>query len=161
MICHYPDLSSASDRLKKISLAAQLIRSNPQIHSMLFQPRSQVLSHGISELVPQTSFRWEPSGGVAKCRQFFQSTLNPNCSSHIFFCGNKQFSLLKSLFQVGGGGWNPSPEFLICYSISKRFSLEWKVLRWGIFYGWWRCWRPVTSPGMVAILAAILDFTKN
>ena len=29
------------------------------------------------------------------------------------------------------------------------------------FYGWWRCWRPVTSPTMVAILAAILDFTKN
>ena len=21
-----------------------------------------------------------------------------------------------------------------------------------IFYGWWRCWRPVTSPTMVAIL---------
>ena len=30
-----------------------------------------------------------------------------------------------------------------------------------IFYGWWRCWRPVTSPTMVAILAAILDFTKK
>ena len=36
----------------------------------------------------------------------------------------------------GGGGWNPSPEFLI----------------W-----WWHCWRPMTSPTMVAIL----DFTKN
>ena len=33
--------------------------------------------------------------------------------------------------------------------------------RWGIFYGWWRCWRPVTSQTMVAILAAIFDFTKN
>ena len=33
--------------------------------------------------------------------------------------------------------------------------------RWGIFYGWWRCWRSVTSPNMVAILAAILDFVKN
>ena len=85
MISHYQDLSSASDRLKKVSLAAQLIRSTTQIISMVFQPRSQVLSHGISELVPQTSFRWEPSGGVEKCRQFFQSTINPNCSSHIFF----------------------------------------------------------------------------
>ena len=28
----------------------------------------------------------------------------------------------------------------------------------GIFYGWWRCWRPVTSPTMVTIVAAILDF---
>ena len=51
MICHYPDLSSASDRLKKISLAAQLIRSTTQIISMVFKPSSQVLSHGISELV--------------------------------------------------------------------------------------------------------------
>ena len=68
MISHYQDLSSASDRLKKVSLAAQLIRSTTQIISMVFQPRSQVLSHGISELVPQTSFRWEPSGGVAECR---------------------------------------------------------------------------------------------
>ena len=30
-----------------------------------------------------------------------------------------------------------------------------------IFYGWWRCWRPVTSQTMVAFLAAILDFTKD
>ena len=26
-----------------------------------------------------------------------------------------------------GGGWNPSPEFLICYSILKRFYLQWKA----------------------------------
>ena len=26
-----------------------------------------------------------------------------------------------------GGGWNPSPEFLICCSILKRLSLQWKV----------------------------------
>ena len=25
------------------------------------------------------------------------------------------------------GGWNPSPEFLICCSILKRLSLQWKV----------------------------------
>ena len=35
------------------------------------------------------------------------------------------------------------------------------LTRWGIFHGWWRCGRLVTSPTMVAILAAILDFTKN
>ena len=34
------------------------------------------------------------------------------------------------------------------------------LTRSGIFYGWWRCWRPVTSPTMVTILAVILDFTK-
>ena len=50
---------------------------------------------------------------------------------------------------------------IIC-SISKRFCLQWKAfdllnkMRF-IFNGWWRCWRPMTSPTMVAILAAILD----
>ena len=29
-----------------------------------------------------------------------------------------------------------------------------------MFYGWWRCWRPVTSLTMVATLAAILDFPR-
>ena len=51
-------------------------------------------------------------------------------------------------------------EFLIYCSISKRFAVSGKPLvfstRSGIFYGWWRCWRSVTSPNMVAILAAIL-----
>ena len=35
------------------------------------------------------------------------------------------------------------------------------LTRSGIFYGWWRCWMPVTSPTMVAIVPVILDFTKN
>ena len=35
------------------------------------------------------------------------------------------------------------------------------LTRWGIFYGWWRRWRPVTSPTMVTILAVNLDLTKN
>ena len=26
-----------------------------------------------------------------------------------------------------GGGWNPSTDFLICCSISKRFYLQWKA----------------------------------
>ena len=30
-----------------------------------------------------------------------------------------------------------------------------------IFYGWWRCWRPVSSPTIFAIFAAMLDFTEN
>ena len=35
-----------------------------------------------------------------------------------------------TVVQGGGGGagrWNPSPEFLICRNISKRFSLQWKA----------------------------------
>ena len=63
---------------------------------------------------------------------------------------------------AGGGGsaWNPTPEFLICCTILKRFYSRKPLIfltRWGIFKGWWLCWRPVTSPTMVAILA----FTKN
>ena len=67
----------------------------------------------------------------------------------------------------GGGGLMDSPflQFLICCSISQRFYIHWKALTFctklGIVYGWSRCWRPVTSPAMVAILAAILDFTMN
>ena len=61
----------------------------------------------------------------------------------------------------GGGGWTPL-EFLICCSISKRFYLQWKPfdLLYKMRYIW-RCWGTVTSPTKVAILAAILDFTKN
>ena len=33
--------------------------------------------------------------------------------------------------------------------------------RWGILYGWWRCWRSVIPTNKVASLAAILDFIKN
>ena len=69
--------------------------------------------------------------------------------------------------QGGGEGrsWNPSLEFSICCSISKRFHLQWKVLifltRWAIFYGWWLCWKSATSQNMVAVLEAILNFAQN
>ena len=33
--------------------------------------------------------------------------------------------------------------------------------RWGTYYGLWRCWGPVTSPKMAAILDTILDFTQS
>ena len=29
--------------------------------------------------------------------------------------------------RLGGGGWNPSQEFLICCNIWKRFCLQWKA----------------------------------
>ena len=32
-----------------------------------------------------------------------------------------------TVVQGEGGGWNPSPEFLICCSISKRFYLQWNA----------------------------------
>ena len=60
-----PDLGSASDWLKPISLQAQAIRGAIQIWVLR---RHQ---YGISALVSQMSFRGEPSGGIAKYRPFF------------------------------------------------------------------------------------------
>ena len=63
----------------------------------------------------------------------------------------------RSVVQGGGGAWNPPPRnFWYVAVFWNDFTFSWKPLilltRWGIFYGWWRCWRPVTSPTMVAIL---------
>ena len=67
----------------------------------------------------------------------------------------------------GGGGVDGTPprSFWYVAVLWNNFALSGKPLiflkRWGIFHGWWGCWWPVTSPTMVTILAAILDFTKN
>ena len=71
-----------------------------------------------------------------------------------------------TMVQKGGRVDGTGPcSFLYVAVFWNDFTFSGKPLifltRWGIFYGWWRCWRPVTSPTMVAILAAILDFTKN
>ena len=65
-------------------------------------------------------------------------------------------------YKGGGGGDGAPPErFWYVAVFWSDFAFSGKRLicstRWGIFYGWWRCWRPVTSPPMVANL----DFTKN
>ena len=67
----------------------------------------------------------------------------------------------------GGRGIEGTPPCSFWYAAVFRtdFAFSGKPLifstRWGIFYGWWGCWRPVTAPTMISILAAILDFTKN
>ena len=70
----------------------------------------------------------------------------------------------------GGGRWgevdgNPTRSFWYVAVFRNDFTFSGKPLifltRWSKFYGWWRCWRLVSSPTMVAILAAILDFTEN
>ena len=68
MTRHYPDLSSASDWLKQISLVAQTIRSTTLIWVVT---RHQ---YGISALVPPKLFRGESSFGVAfECPLFSQA----------------------------------------------------------------------------------------
>ena len=69
MTCYYPDMGHASYCLKQISLAARPMKSTTQIWVVT---RDQ---YGISALVPQTSFRGETSGGVAKCRLFSQANV--------------------------------------------------------------------------------------
>ena len=57
--------------------------------------------------------------------------------------------------QGGRGWWNPHWSFWYVVVCRNYFALSGKPLilstRWGIFYGCWRYWRPVTSPAMVAI----------
>ena len=54
----------------------------------------------------------------------------------------------------GGGDLTPPRSFWYVAVLQNDFTFSGKPLifltRWGIFYGWWHCWRPVTSPTMVA-----------
>ena len=63
----------------------------------------------------------------------------------------------------GGGVVEPLPCFWYVAVLWKDFAFSEEAFifssKWGI-YGWWRYWVLVMSPNMVAILAAILDFTQ-
>ena len=68
MMCHYPDLGSASGWFNQISHVARPIRSMTQIWVVM---RHQ---YGISALVSQMSFGGETSGSITKCWLFSQAT---------------------------------------------------------------------------------------
>ena len=59
----------------------------------------------------------------------------------------------------GGGAWWTPLSFWYIAIFRNDFAFS-EISLWsslqdkGILYGWWSCWRPVTSPNMVAILAA-------
>ena len=61
LTCFYPDLCSAFDWLKEISLTPRPIRNTAQILVVTCH------QYGISALVSQTSFRGKTSGDVTKC----------------------------------------------------------------------------------------------
>ena len=71
MTCHYPDLGSALNYLKEISLVARPIGSSDKIWEV---KRHQ---YDISVLVPQTSFRRETIGGVQKFGCFLRLLKEP------------------------------------------------------------------------------------
>ena len=74
--CHYPDLDSAFDWSCHKTNLSQAIRRAIQI---LVVTRHE---WRIPEGVPQTSFRGEISGGVAKCRLFSQASTG----FKVYFC---------------------------------------------------------------------------
>lgn len=65
-------MGGGSKGMKRISLAAQLIKSTTQI--------GIVARHhcGISAVIAQTLFPGETSDGVAKCRALCKACCNPN-----------------------------------------------------------------------------------
>ena len=65
----YPDLGSSSDWLNQISHSVRPIRITTQFWVVTRR------HYGISELVFQTFFRGETSGGVVKCRLFSQASV--------------------------------------------------------------------------------------
>ena len=65
----------------------------------------------------------------------------------------------------GGGGWNPLRSFWYVAVFWNDFNFSGKPLffltRWGIFYGWWRCWRPVQQWSPSWILPKIRNPKKK
>ena len=95
MMCHYPDLGSASDWLKQVSLAARPIRITTQIQVVThYQYRRFVL-------VPETSFHRGTRGGIAKYWLFSQpiwiQLVNKFSTKSVFFhllglvCNTKKY----------------------------------------------------------------------
>ena len=77
MTCHYPVLGNASDWSCCEGNLLQPIRSITQIWVVTGH------QYGIPALVSQTSFREETRSGVAKCRQFSQTTCIPDHSCNL------------------------------------------------------------------------------
>ena len=89
-------------------------------------------------------------------------TKNPTCLTQINPRTCTQSHIPRYPYRGTRGVMGPLPRGfdMLQYlgQILPSFESLWYFrIRWGIFYGWSRCWRPVTSPNMVAIL----DFTKN
>ena len=61
MMCHHPDLGSASDWLKICFIQSEAISRSDQ--------------YGIFALICQKSFRGEIRGGVIKCRLFSEASM--------------------------------------------------------------------------------------
>ena len=100
--------------------------------------------------------QWKNQRGLSSRESSIQLTLRSTCKF-----------ILPPWYKKGG--WmRPLPavfdmlqyfETILPLSGNPLISLP----KWGIFHDWWRCWKPVTSPTMVAILSAswILPRIRN
>ena len=80
--------------------------------------------YGISALVSQKSFRWETSGGVAKCPLFAQATFSTSLLFRSFkaTCKREQrWELLRSFWQWCANGCDNSQQHAArCNKVCKR-----------------------------------------
>ena len=93
MTYHYPDLGSASDWLEIWFIQSEALPRTTQIWVVT---RHQ---YGISTLVPQTSFRGETSGGVAK-RQLFSGYSSWIFSLFIILCAHRNYNIIIIIFVI-------------------------------------------------------------
>ena len=73
--------------------------------------------------------------GIVGCTFFFDNLSRNSCIWYITSSSSSNWFNPQTYSQIHtptvvqgeGGGWNPSPEYLICCSISKRFYLQWNA----------------------------------
>ena len=121
-----------------------------------------IISHYLSGLSGAHFF---PTTFLETAVHDFHIFITLSSSPHWFNPGRTRKFITPPWYKGEGVDGTPPQSFWYVAAFRNDFAFSGKPLifltRWGIFYGWWRCWRPVTSTIMVAILAAILDFTKN
>jgi len=118
-------------------------------------PKGGLYIPSLGKLVWRFSWIFWKISYAVKVRTLWIPYLNPRTYMQIH---------TPTVVQVGGGGeLDGTPSRISWYVavFSNDFTFSGNplifLIRWDIFYGWWRCWRPVTSPTMVAIL----DSAKN
>ena len=110
------------------------------------------------------------AGRRQRARGRFACRLHPSHGPLRFITNGSQLPCEKRSSWEGGWGrgvvdGTPPRSFCHVAVFRNDFTFRGRPLifltRSGIFYGWWRCWWPVTSPTTVAILAAVFVFAKN
>ena len=86
MMCHYPDLDSASDWS---CWEGNLLNSTKHKHCLVMVSDMSSVWSEITAVIPQTSFRRETSDGFTKCQLFSQASDFACWSKHFLIINNK------------------------------------------------------------------------